>query len=133
MARLNKFLTDKSKEKDGVWVDADEGLRLKIRRSGNPDYNNFIRERSKGLGRALRHSAKGIEELSKVTKQGASKFVLVGWENLEDENGNAIPFSPEKALEIFELSQDFFEMVMEFANDRQNFSVEELKAASGNS
>jgi hypothetical protein len=54
-----------------------------------------------------------------------------GWEGLEDDNDQPVPYSPEKALEVLSLPEmlDVRRQVQQFASVRANFFRGENSAA----
>lgn len=135
MPSISRFATDTKKEKEGVWCDAGAGLRVLIRRINNPDSQAYLRRYARTLGRALKHGSadesttKQVEDISKVN---IAKNVLVGWENLQDEEGVNIPYSSDKALDLLNSYPDFLTMVLEFAGDADLFRTESIEDVKGN-
>lgn len=150
---ISQLRTDPAKEKEGVWIDAGAGLRLKIARLNSPPYQQAL---AKGM-RPLREALRGVgeikpEDLADVTRRAMAKHILLGWENLQDEKKgpdgqpimeigeDGIPtpvledviYSPEKAYELLKV-QDFAEIVTNYANNMQNFRSESRKVDEGNS
>jgi hypothetical protein len=48
---LLRFKTDRTKEVEGVWVDVGGGLRFKVARMGNPQYEQYLMKRGRFFGR----------------------------------------------------------------------------------
>lgn len=124
--KLSQLAYDKEKELDGVWFECPEGLRLRVARLNNPKYQEFLRKQGA--------KSRGIttSKISDWTFQAAAKFLLKGWENLQDEKGNDIPFSVSKAEELMKEYSDLYQWVQEFASDREMFRREELDGATKN-
>lgn len=121
MAKLSGLKQSKAKQNDGVWCNF-EGVKFKIARLGNDNFKAAIaaeaaanRER-KERGEPMRDQDLFWQELLAAT-------VLVGWADLEDDNGAPLPYSAEKAIEI--LTDERFSDVREFvereAASRRNF------------
>ena len=119
--KFSNFVMDPSKETQGVWVEAGAGLRLKIARATNRAYRDELVKLTKPHAAAIRTNSLNIELAEKLTREAAAKHIIHGWENLEDDNGNLIPFSHEKAAELFEKSPDFLKLVLEYSNDAELF------------
>ena len=88
--KLNALRADLDKERNGTWVPYQGGIRLKLARLGNPNY----REASARIidARKVQLNTKELteEQMLDVQKEAASQTVLLDWENVEDDNGNAI-------------------------------------------
>jgi len=94
MAKLSQIKSDPKKTDEGIWLDFAAGIRLKIARLHNPAYAKYMTALQKPYIRQVRAGTLDAEISARLTKQ------VVAWENIEDEKGQAIPYSPEKALEL---------------------------------
>lgn len=130
--KIGTFKTDAAKEQDGTWIDAGGGLRLKIARLGNPRYKECMRELTKPVTRQLRIGAVDDDQAKAIMRKGISRFVLLGWENLEDDNGKPIVYTPAKAEELLGLDE-FYKMVLELSQDVELFRISDVEDAQGNS
>jgi recombinational DNA repair protein RecT len=74
-----------------------------------------------------------VEDMEKMAQKAVAKHVIQGWENLEDETGNAIAFSSDKALELFQKYPDFYNIVKDVAGEAEIFRTDEMEEAAGNS
>jgi len=74
------------------------------------------------------------DRIEKVTKPAVAKYVLVGWKNIQDEEGNDIPYSVEQSLEFLRDPQlaDLYEFVMVVAGNAGNFRAEMMEESAGN-
>ena len=118
---------------EGQWVEVGGGLRIKVTRLGNPDYENALRKLAKPFMRQMRLGTMDIEDMEKLSMKAISQHVVQGWEGLEDEEGKSIPFSTSKALELFEKYPDFYTIVKEVAGEAEVFRMDEMEEAAGNS
>lgn len=134
MAKLSAIRTDPSKESSGVWVDYEGGIRLKIARMNNPAFEKFITDRQAPNISRYRKSKQSDAERDKLIEEATANTILLDWENLEDESGATIPFSPAKALEFFRdpSLRDFYRFVLMEASSADNFKKEALEQAAGN-
>ena len=132
MGKLSKVKTDSKKEIEGIWEDYEEGIRLKIARMGNPLYDEEIYRLSKPVLKRSREIP--ADELERISKQAVAKYILVDWENIEDDDGNEIPYSSEKALEYFNDHdlRGFYRDIILIANDRNRFRREFIEEAVKN-
>jgi len=113
MAHLNSIRTDPEKETKGVWTDFAEGIRIKVARAGNPEYRKLLRELTGPHLDKIRDGSVDPDLNLEILKKVRAATILLGWENLEDDNGE-ISYSPERALEFFkdETLRDFYLFVI---------------------
>ena len=128
---LARFQTDRDKEKNGTWVIAAPGLKLLIARVGNPKYQAALMKDGKFFGRGLKVVGTDAEELEALMQKAISQHVLLGWEGLL-EGDEPVPFSPKKALQIFEEYPEFYRLVFELASDIENFRLDAKEEAVKN-
>lgn len=134
MASIGKFKTDKKREQEGVWVDAGEGLKLKLARLGNPKYEALMQQLGKPYRRQIRNNTIDVDVLRGLTARALARHVLLDWSDLQDEEtGEDITYSQEKALELLKNYRDFYDMVVELANDQQFFRDDYQAESMGNS
>lgn len=133
MAKISRFATDPNKELTGVWLPMGGGIEVLVARLGNPEFNAFVTRTGKALGPGVRSGNVDPKDAEDLTKRAVAKHVLLGWKNLEDDDDQPIPFSSEKALEIFNEFPEFFRSVMNLASDVDNFRRDVVEAAKGNS
>ncbi len=129
--RVSNFAFDKELETEGRWVDEVEGLRLKIARLNNPKYKAFIRKHGKVISRA--NGRMDFEAADDVAKKAFSRYILLGWENLQNSEGEDIPYSSEKALELLTEYDEFYTMVTEHATDAEAYKLNAMESDVGNS
>jgi len=118
---------------EGVWVDCGGDLKLKILRMGNPAYEEEIRKLAKPFLRQMRLGTMNVEDMEKLAKKATAHNIIQGWENLEDEDGNPIEFSKEKALELFDRYPDFYSIVKDVASEAELFREDDMEDATKNS
>jgi len=137
---INDLRTDKKMETEGVWVDEIGGMRLKIARLENPDYQRFIARKSKPFRRQIaRGNIEAVsEKMNDVIIEAFARYILLDWKNLT-EKGKAIKYTYENACRILGI-KDFFEIVEYHAKNAELFkqeireeSVKNLPAASNGS
>ena len=51
-----------------------------------------------------------------------SKLAVVDWKNAKGDDGKQVAFDPEKAIRLFEASQELFDACYILATDRENFA-----------
>jgi hypothetical protein len=131
--RLSELKVDAKKESEGVWVDVAEGLRLLVASGDSQAYRKYRNKLLKPYLHRVRSRTMSVEDMEKVTRQAMARHVLLGWENLDDDEGNPIPYSREKALEILTESREVFNIVGDFANDQAMFRADLQEDAGKNS
>jgi hypothetical protein len=131
--KLSRIKIDKDKQLDGVWCDTGlDGLRLLVARQGNTRYREYIAQNSKELQIQARHNAIDVRKVDNINKDAAARHILLGWENLQNDDGTPIPYSSEKARELFDIAPDLYDITMSFAQDMNMFLADAQKDAAGN-
>ena len=130
MSLFKQFKTDSKVEKEGILLDygpnkdlpanADGShpvIMIRIARAGgaNDAYNKRIEALSKKHRRKIQNDALEIAELREMTMHAVADTVILGWENVTDEDGNPMPFSRDNALKLFKQLPDLFNDVQEQA------------------
>lgn len=128
MVKLSDVLTDDTAAREGVWIDWVHGIRLKVAQAGGPKYDAaYHKQVLPGLAKlpAKRRTGAAVMEASRDL---VARHCLIGWEHLEDEDGNTIPYSPEKAVELCRLSTPLYTTVYAQAVNVENYMVGTLSA-----
>lgn len=135
MACIDKIKTDLQKETQGVWIDFEVGIRLRIARARNPAYRELMRKLTEPYRKTIREGGMEIEELEDLQRQIRAKTILLDWENIEDETGKTIEYSSEQALEFFKDLElrDFYTFVILQSETMDNFKKELVKDSEKNS
>lgn len=134
MAKISSVKADPVKAESGVWVDYEAGIRLKIARMNNPAFEAFVRAKQRPKIRGFRANKATDDELNELTREAVARHVLVGWENVEDDDGNLIPYSPEKSLEFLKdpALSDLYQFVVLQASDAAAYRAEATEEAVKN-
>lgn len=125
------FGTDKAKEKDGVWQDMGDGLKMRIARIGNPKYQKRFEALSKPHRRALRRGTLSNEIAEKLLIQCMSETIVLDWEGIE-ENGEEIQFSVENAIRILTDYPELRKYVEDIANEMEGYKADDDEEAIDN-
>lgn len=131
---VNNLRANPSKELDGVWVDIptkDGVLRLRIARIGNPSYQGEIERLTRPLRLQTRLGTVDMATMENITIKAMAKYILLGWEGLDDGDQKNVPYSVEKAEELLRIP-DFNDLVAAYARDAQLFRDEDEQAVAGN-
>ena len=131
MAKISEIMSDMDKVENGVWEKYSAGIELLIANINNTKYRKARSRLLKPHMRRLKFIS--ADEILDLIKPAAAKHLLIGWKNIEDEKGNPIPYSPEKALEFFNDPKlvDLYNFVLEIAGENTAFA-QELKEEAGN-
>lgn len=136
MAKLRDLGPDAQAEQEGVWVEHDSGIEFKIRPLGNPEYTR-LRHRLQKPQLKPKQLRKGLDpaDVEEQNKELVLRTILVDWKNVEDDEGNEIPYSPEEARKVL-WNPSYGDRVVEFilaeADDLQNFKESAKEEASKN-
>lgn len=105
-------------------------------RRANPAYANAIMAASTKLQRKLNSSKDKAGVLTKYkdsTRAPIVTYVLVGWENVFDDEGKEVKFTPENAFDlIISLPDYLFDDLTNFFEIESNFGAEEAEDVLGN-
>lgn len=139
MANINSIKTDVEKEDKGVWKEIlDSGISLKIARARNSAYRELMRKLTEPRRDEIREEEKKDEAkldiLLDILKEVRAKTILLDWKDLDDADGNPIPYSCEKALEFFKDPElkDLYTFVIVSSEDMDNFKKDLVKESEKN-
>lgn len=134
MAKLSALRTDPTKEISGVWVDYDDGIKLLIARLNNPNYEKFITDRQNPNIGKYRVRKQSNAEIETLVMEAVAHTVLLGWQNVDDDEGKPLAFSPKAALGYFKdpSYRDFYKFVLFTANSQEQYMAESKEQAAGN-
>lgn len=126
---INDLRTDAKMEKEGVWVEEAGGLKLKIARLENPDYQRFMARKTKPFRNQIRRgNLESVrEKMDLIIREAFARFILLDWKNLTDK-GKSLKYAYENAYRILGI-KDFFEIVESYAANAEIFR-QETKAES---
>lgn len=110
----------------------------------NRDFLNVMLAASKDVSRQAQKALNGEDmQLDKVREQDVEIFadcIVVDWENVQDADGNEVPFSKEACVEFLsKIPEDMFDNLRIFCLNIENFrggrkpvTKQEEEAISGN-
>lgn len=129
---------DKTAEYVIYEIPGEPALTLKPATDANKPYFNAVLKRTKKNMRAVTAgaiSAAMIEENRREDKELFPQFVITGWSNVVDIDGNSVPFTESACSEFLnELPDWLFDKIRNFAGDPANFAaVIDVQAKSKNS
>lgn len=132
MADVKKlFGTDSKKEQEGVWYDLAEGLRMKIARIGNPNYQKRFQTLSKPYRRSIRRGTLSDDLAEKLLIQCLAETILLDWEGVEDD-GKEISYSIENAINLLKKYPELRNYINDIANELEGFQEEFKEEAEEN-
>jgi hypothetical protein len=129
--KFSSFVTDEHLEEDGVWIDYSSGFRVKIARFGNKKFQAYMRGKSRHELREISTGNIESEAAETMIRDGIAQFVLLGWENLLDDNGKPIQYSVERARELLK-TKDFLREIVELSQQRELFQQAKKEMAEKN-
>lgn len=145
-----QFKTDENLEEQGIWVDFEGGVSIRIRRLSSQASVDARSEASKPYTTQIRRGALPDEVAEKIAIQQLARGVVADWKGiqkrLEDEAGKPvldedgkvqwvdIPYTAEAAVEILsdENLEEFRGEIFQIAMNRDAFKSQDDDEALGN-
>jgi hypothetical protein len=91
------------------------------------EFQRIAMEVTKGVADQVSQGTLSVDDDRKYAIKAFIKASMLDWRNVtDDETGEAIPFSPEAALKLFDEFEELFVDVREYAAKRSNFIGEEV-------
>ena len=133
MVKLSAVKTDPDRESGGVWVDWEMGISLKIARIGNEKFDAMVRKLSEPHLRSLRQDPND-EKMEEVTRKAVAKHILVGWKNIEDDDGSPLAYSAKRSRDLLTdpALRDLYKFVLITANNAELYRREIDEESVGN-
>jgi hypothetical protein len=123
---------DRTARYDMFQISSEPVLIVRPATEANKPYFNAVLRKSRKNSRALRAGAINramITENREQDRELFPRYVIVGWENVVDVNGESVEFSPDNCRGFLDALPDWiFDDVRNFAGDSANF-VDELPDA----
>ena len=134
MAKLKELFVDPVVVKDGRWVDYLCGVKLRVARFGNDAHSAFLREAYAPHRKETREGKLDPAVATEIGRRGVAQYVLRDWSGLEDDDGQPLKYSAEKALELFAHPKlaDLYAFVVEAARHEDAYREAALEDARGN-
>lgn len=136
MAKLSKFATDLNNAKTGVTVDVGDGLKVTIAQAGaaNESYQKVLRQLMKPYERQVKNGSLADSVFEDILNKAYAEAILLGWDGLEDDKGNQIVYSKDKAYEILSDKEYvvFKQLITDLANEQSLFAKEQKDATKSN-
>lgn len=133
MSLYQKSKTDVAKERDGVPLpyclnSKGEQITFMVAREGgrNLMYQKVAEVIFKPYRRQIQHNQIDPEVLENLLAQVYAKAVVKGWENVEDEDENPLPYNEENVVKLLTDLPVVFDAIKEVARDYNNYLEESL-------
>jgi len=109
------------KKADGVWVDYpdEDGVRFRLRYLGGEDYQDHVAERMEKARRGRRSIPAEIQR--RIVTDALVKFVVRGWEGVEEEPGKPFEFTKDNCKWFLDHSDKVRQFVINESNNLDNF------------
>lgn len=126
MAKLQTVKENKQREAKGVWVAYEIGIEFKVARMGNPKFQAKVRELSAPHIKQIRNGELPQAKMEAIQMEAVAETILVGWRNIEDDDGKALRYSVKRAKEILadEELRDIYDFILSEAGNQANYAVE---------
>lgn len=130
MSLYARFETDRSLEKKGIILDygfnsKGNPIQITIARAGgaNDTYLKRLEAKAKPHRRQIQLETMDRVQLEAIVKETYAEAVVLGWEGVEDRDGNDMPFTKENVLKLFNDLPDLYADVQEQAQNAALFRV----------
>lgn len=131
--------TDPEKEKNGVPLEyglnsKKEPISFLVAREGgrNVQYQKVAENLFKPYRRQIQHGQIDPEVLDNLLAQVYAKAVVKGWNGVEDEENNPLPFTEANVYKLLTDLPVVFDAIKEVARDYNQYLMESLEAEAKN-
>jgi hypothetical protein len=135
--KIEQLMLDKEKMSKGVWKDfipfTGVKVRLLIASSANQGYIEAVSKIIRDNLKEVRDDVDGRKQ-HELLKPAIAEHILLGWENIDGPDGNALPYSIEAALKLLNTPELFhlYDWVRVQAEITANFRKELLAESEKN-
>jgi len=140
MSLYKQFKTDKKLETEGVILEyglnsKKQPMRIRVARAGgaNVAFSKALERATRPHRKALQSGTMDNKLADSIYKDVFAETVLLGWEGIEDENGEAMAFNKDNVVKLFTDLPDLFADVREQAQGIAIFREEVREDDLGNS
>lgn len=128
MSLYKQFGTDKNLETSGIILQYGEGVEIRIARAGgsNKRYQKSMTQRSKPYRRAMANDTLGNDVAEKMLAEVYAESVVLGWEGVTDEQGEALEFNFDNCVKVLTDLPDLFADIREQAQKSALFRTDDL-------
>jgi len=139
MSLYSQFQTDGSLEKEGILLEygtTDDGkpIAIRIARAGgaNRAYEKRMEAEVKPYRRQIQNETIENAVVQRMLRKVYAETIVLGWENVQDPDGNDIPFTVENCIKLFEDLPDLFRDIQEQSQRVALFRAEVREADAKN-
>lgn len=139
MSLYTQFATDKNVEKDGVVLEygmnsKNKIMSIRIARAGgaNTHYAKLLESKIKPYRRQIQNETLDNAVAEKLTKEVYSLSVVLGWENIEDKEGNELEFNQANFIKLMDDLPDLWSDIQSQATRAALFRAEILETDAKN-
>src|SRR5262245_48481461 len=139
MSLYKQFKTDSSLEKAGILLQygknskgADICIRIARASMANEPYAKRMEAKVKPFRRQIQNETIERALLAGIVREVFAETIVLGWENVEDADGNTQPFTKENCLKLFNDLPDLFEDIQEQAQRAALFRADIREADAKN-
>lgn len=139
MSLYKQYATDTNLEKSGIELQYGENANgdeiiIRVARAGgsNTAYTKRMEALVKPYRRQIQAETIDNKVLEKLVMQAFAETVVLGWENVEDRNGNPMEFNVANVIQLFTDLPDLFKDVQEQAQKAVLFREDILEVESKN-
>jgi hypothetical protein len=140
MSLYNTFETDKSLERDGIVLDygfnsKNQPVQIRIARAGgaNTKFAKALEYKMKPYKRAIVNDTMDNKVAEKLLIETYAESVILGWEGVEDRQGNDLEFNKENVVKVLTDLPDLFLDIQQQSQKSALFRAELREAEQGNS
>ena len=121
-----RYKTDRALEEDGVFVDFGDSVLVKVRRYSSKNVKDARIKLERPYAKQIRLSTISEDTQETLTKRLFAEAIVVDWKGVYfSDDTLASPYTPEKALRIFEEFPDFMNDIITAVMQRDTFKKEE--------
>lgn len=140
MGLYDAYETNKNLEREGIILDygtnsKDQPIQIRIARAGgaNAKFAKVLELKMKPYKRALANDTMDNKAAERLLIEAYADTVVLGWEGVEDRDGNPMEFSKENVVKLFTDLPDLFIDVQQQSQKSALFRAEVLEGEQGNS
>lgn len=133
------FGTDPVLAKQGIIVEYElakgKKVEFKIKKAGarNQDWKLLYNQLMKPHAEEIEANSITEEDHGKLLSELYAKSVVLGWNGVEDSEGQAVPFTIQNCMELMQFMPELLSNIIADSHDRSNFRHEEMEATAKNS
>lgn len=139
MSLYKQFKTDSNTEVNGVVLDygvnsQGERIQFTVARAGggNVRFSKAMEAKVRPYRRQIQNDTLDMSVMQDILKQVYAEAVVIGWKGVENEEGEAVPYSPAAAVKLFSDLPDLFVDIQEQAQKATLYRAAEREADSKN-